>query len=419
VLLAVASFDFTAGGEVGEGDRATLLAVTDACAVALDRARATEAEAVALRKKDEFLAVLGHELRNPLAPILTATRLIRLRGAASDRELDVLERQSRHLVRLVDDLLDVSRIASGKLELRKRSIETSEVVAQAVESTIKAFEDKRLRLDVDVPGTGLVVDGDRERLVQVVTNLLVNAAKYTPEGRAVAVRAVRQDDQMVLEFRDEGQGVAPDLLPSIFEPFTQGRQASDRRDGGLGLGLAIARSIIEAHGGTIAASSAGVDRGTTITVKLPACGESKDASAPSLADAPQPAEAARRVLIVDDNRDAAEMIASFLGALGYETSVAYDGPAALTAVARARPDAAILDIGLPGMDGYELARELRARHGEGTPPLIALTGYAQSDDRRRAFDSGFRAHFAKPADLERLAAALRDIVDAHADVGGP
>lgn len=410
--FAVASFGFAPASVVGDEDRAMLLAVADQCALALDRARAYEAEAVALRKKDEFLAMLGHELRNPLAPILTATSIIRLRGAASERELDVLERQGRHLVRLVDDLLDVSRIAAGKLALSRRPIEIADVVAQAVESAGKALEDKRLRVEMDVPREGLSVDGDRERLVQVVTNLLVNAAKFTPAGATVGVRASRRGDAVALEVRDEGEGIAPDLLPTIFEPFTQGRQASDRRDGGLGLGLAISRSIIEAHGGRIAAASGGRDRGTTISITLPWLERraAPDVTRSATGAAPRPTEAARRVLIVDDNGDAAEMIATFLGGLGYETSVASDGPEALTAVARARPDAAILDIGLPGMDGYELASELRTRYGDRAPPLIALTGYAQSMDRHRALASGFLAHFGKPVDVERLAAALSKIL---------
>ena len=398
------------GGAVGEEDRATLLAMAEQCAVALDRARAYEAEAAALRKKDEFLAMLGHELRNPLAPILTATSLIRLRGTATERELEVLERQGRHLVRLVDDLLDVSSIASGKLALRKRLVEVAQIVAQAVESASKALEDKRLRLEIDVPREGLALDADPERLVQVLTNLLVNAAKFTPAGRAVAVVAARRGAEVELQVRDEGEGIVPELLPSVFEPFMQGRQASDRRDGGLGLGLAIARSIVEAHGGRIAAASAGHDRGTTITIRLPASNEEAAQEGKPAAAAPKPAQARRRVLIVDDNGDAAELMATFLDGLGYETKVAGDGPEALTAVAQARPDAAILDIGLPGMDGYELASELQARYGTRAPPLIALTGYAQATDRQRALESGFRAHFGKPVDIDRLAATLEELV---------
>jgi PAS domain S-box-containing protein len=409
-LLGVLVFGFPRPRSFPLRDQELLAAIADQCAIALDRARAYEAEATALRKKDEFLAMLGHELRNPLAPIVTATSLIRLRGKASERELGILERQSRHLVRLVDDLLDISRFASGKLVLHPEPLEIADVVGQAIESVSKALEDKQLRVGVAAPATGLVVEGDRERLVQVMTNVLVNAAKFTPAGRAVNITVSKKDRVVCIEIRDEGEGIAPEVLPGIFAPFTQGPQPSDRRDGGLGLGLSIARSLVEAHQGTIEAASLGRDRGTTITIRLPLA-EAAPAAATSMQPRPaSPAIIRRRVLVVDDNADAAEMIATYLESLGYETHTASDGPQALTYALGAPLDAAILDIGLPGMDGYELAAELRTRLGARAPRLIALTGYAQASDRDRSLQSGFCAHFAKPVDLDTLVAALHAVL---------
>ncbi len=411
-ILGVLSFSFRSPRSFSEEDRQLMSAVAAQCAVALDRARAYEAEAAALRKKDEFLAMLGHELRNPLAPILTATHLIRLRGTASERELGILERQGQHLVRLVDDLLDVSRITSGKLALKRAPIEVAEVIAQALESASKVLEDKRLRLHVDVPREGMVVDGDRERLVQVLTNLLVNAAKFTPAEKRVSVTASAHDGRAVIEVRDEGEGIEPDLLPHVFDPFTQGRQSSDRSGGGLGLGLAIARSIVVAHAGAIAADSRGLGAGTTITVTLPIL-DRPSPVAPARRDGGldgQRPAGTRRILIVDDNVDGAEMLAEFFDQLGYETIVANDGPQALHFAGDLPPDAAVLDIGLPGMDGYELATELRSRFGERTPVLVALTGYAQASDRERALTSGFSAHLGKPIDVTRLAETLTSLL---------
>jgi CheY-like chemotaxis protein len=295
--------------------------------------------------------------------------------------------------------------------LQREPLEIAEVVSQAIESVGKALEDKQLRVGVAAPATGLVVDGDRERLVQVITNVLVNAAKFTPAGRAVHVTVGKSDRRACIEIRDEGEGIAPEVLPEIFAPFTQGTQAIDRRDGGLGLGLSIARSLIEAHGGTIEAASPGRDRGTTITIRLPLTEAAPAAAAASVRPRAAPSVAIRgRILIVDDNADAAEMVATLLEDVGYETQTAGDGPEALSLALSAPPDLAILDIGLPGMDGYELAAELRARLGERVPRLIALTGYAQATDRDRAIASGFQAHFAKPVDLDKLLAAIKSML---------
>jgi CheY-like chemotaxis protein len=317
----------------------------------------------------------------------------------------------------------MSRISSGKLVLRREPIEIAEVVAQALESVSKALEDKQLRVEVVAPAKGLVVEADRERLVQVITNVLVNAVKFTPAGRAVQIKSSQEHGAACLEIRDEGEGIAPEILPGIFALFTQGPQASDRRDGGLGLGLSIARSLVEAHGGTIEAASQGRDRGTTILIRLPLA-DGTATRAPAQPHGPSPVPGRGRILIVDDNADAAEMIATFLEGLGYETHTASDAPEALSSAMRAPPHAAILDIGLPGMDGYELAAELRGRLGDRMPRLIALTGYAQATDRERALGSGFHAHFAKPVDLDKLVAAVEDmlataVVAESASNGGP
>ncbi len=404
-------------------ERAYLTAVASLWGQALHRARlaeaereairrALDAETLATRKKDEFLAMVGHELRNPLAPIVTATSLLRVRGRATTRELEILDRQARHLVRLVDDLLDISRITSGKLTLKRGRVDLGEVIAQAVESTSVLFDEKKLQLFIDIARPTAVVEGDRERLVQVVSNVLVNAAKFTPHGRAVFVTAAVEGGKAVVSIRDEGQGIEPDLLPRVFELFSQGRQSADRRNGGLGLGLAIARSIAVAHQGEIGIDSPGPGRGTTVTLRLPAA---PDVTA-GVEDGALPQELSpragnrRRVLIVDDNEDSAEMLAAFLSEVGYDCYVAPDGRRALSLSREVWPDAAILDIGLPDIDGHQLAREMRATLAARTPKLIALTGYAQDADRKLALEAGFVEHLAKPVEMSKLTAKLSGLL---------
>ncbi|MFL5303572.1 MAG: PAS domain S-box protein [Polyangia bacterium] len=406
-----------------DDERAYLTAVASLWGQALHRARlaeaereairrALDAETLATRKKDEFLAMVGHELRNPLAPIVTATSLLRVRGRATSRELEILDRQARHLVRLVDDLLDISRITSGKLTLKRGRVDLGEVIAQAVESTAVLFEAKKIQLFIDVARPTAIVEGDRERLVQVVSNVLVNAAKFTPEGRAVFVTAAAQGRDAVVSVRDEGQGIESDLLPRVFELFSQGRQSADRRNGGLGLGLSIARSIVVAHRGQIDIASPGAGQGTTVTLRLPAAA----AVQPGPADGALAAEPAaragnrHRVLIVDDNEDSAEMLAAFLTEVGYDCYVAPDGRRALSISREVLPDAAILDIGLPDIDGHQLAREMRATLAARAPKLIALTGYAQDGDRKLALEAGFVEHMAKPVEMSKLTAKLSGLL---------
>jgi PAS domain S-box-containing protein len=356
------------------------------------------------RRKDEFLAMLSHELRNPLAPIITAVELMQLRGdVATPHERAVIARQAQHLVRLVDDLLDVSRVARGKVTLTKRRIEIAAVVAKAVEATAPLLEERRHHLQVLVPADGLAVDADEVRLTQVVSNLLTNAARYTPPGGRIEVTAGREGGQVALHVIDSGIGIDPALLPQVFDMFVQGPRGFDRAEGGLGLGLSLVRTLTELHGGTVAARSEGEGRGSMFTVRLPA------SAAPALAATgrgvsarPNADKLARKVLVVDDNRDAAEMVSLLLTRAGHQVEIAADASQALSAVAAFHPQVAILDIGLPVMDGYALARELRARLGRDAPIMIALTGYGQEQDLLRSAEAGFARHLVKPFDAKRL-----------------
>jgi PAS domain S-box-containing protein len=362
------------------------------------RAARREAEA-ANRSKDEFLAILGHELRNPLAPIVTALHLMKLRAPGQlGQERAVLERQVAHLTRLIDDLLDISRITRGKIELHRERLLLSGVVARAVELVSPLLEQQRHQLSVEID-PALAVLGDATRLSQVVQNLLDNAAKYTGGGGHIEIRAERQGEQAVLVVRDDGMGIDPEVLPSIFESFVQAPQGSARSTGGLGLGLAIVRSLVELHGGTVRALSGGLGQGTELTVTLPVAPE----PAPELttpAPAPPPRGLARRILVVDDNEDAADLLAAALDAQGHQTRIAYDGPSALRIAEDFRPEVAVLDIGLPVMDGYELAQRLRK--SQAALRLIAVTGYGQQTDRARSREAGFDEHLTKPVALETL-----------------
>ena len=366
-------------------------------------AQLSEDAEAANRVKDEFMAMLGHELRNPLAPILTALQLMRLRGdASSERERIVIERQVNHLTRLVDDLLDVSRIAKGKVELKLEPVETAEVLARAIEMASPLLEQRTHTLSVDVPRAGMVMLVDAARMSQVLANLLTNAAKYTPPGGRIMVGAQREDDGIVVRVRDNGIGMAADVVPTVFDLFVQGRQDSDRAAGGLGLGLTIARNLVERHGGSISAHSDGPGRGSEFTVRVPRTVvhsplEPQDASVRYPNETV--AAGASRVLIVDDNEDAAEMLALVLGAKGHHIRVAHDGVEALRACEAFQPDAAFLDLGLPVMDGYELATRLRELPGLENIRLIAVTGYGQDSDRRRTRAAGFQHHLVKPVDI--------------------
>jgi signal transduction histidine kinase len=360
------------------------------------------------RAKDEFLAVLGHELRNPLSPILTALELMKLRGDGHvTREHAVIERQTRHLIRLVDDLLDVSRVTRGVLELRKKRVDLRDVLAKATDIASPLLEMRRHAFEVQAPARGaLLLDADEVRLAQVVANLLTNSAKYTPPGGHVSLRAFRAGSALVLEVRDDGQGIAPELLPRIFDLFVQGRQSLDRGTGGLGIGLALVKSLVQLHGGTVTAQSNGPGRGSLFTVRLPAlerCELDRYATAPLSI-----VTRGCRILLVDDNEDAAAMLGEILRAAGHDVRTAADGPAALELAKEFRPELAVLDIGLPAMDGYELGSRLLLQLGPPAPVLFALSGYGQESDRAKSEAAGFALHLVKPLDAASLLSAIED-----------
>jgi signal transduction histidine kinase len=368
----------------------------------------------ATRTKDEFLAMLGHELRNPLSPITTAIQLMRMRGNEG-RELAIIERQVSHLVRLVDDLLDVSRITSGKIELRKERLELGGAVLRGIEQASPLLEQRRQVLQVDVPAEGLPVEADAARLAQIVSNLLTNASKYSDPGSSIELRAARAGKRVRLSVVDHGIGIAADMLGRIFDLFVQQPQALDRAKGGLGLGLGIVRSLVHLHAGTVQARSRGLGTGSEFVVELPlAAGaeEMEELAAWQMA-ARMPASIApadgKRILVVDDNQDAADLMADLLSDLGHEVRSVYDGPTAIDLARNFLPNVCLLDIGLPVMDGYDLAEALRR-----VPELprdlrlIAITGYGQDADRRRSSEAGFDAHVVKPVDFELLSTVLRD-----------
>ncbi|HSY39744.1 MAG TPA: ATP-binding protein, partial [Polyangia bacterium] len=375
-----------------------------------DAERARAVAESANRAKDEFLAMLGHELRNPLSPILTALQLMRRRGSAG-REQALIERQVGHLTRLVEDLLDISRITRGKVELRKSRTELAAVVLRGLEIASPLLEQRRQTVDVDVPPEGLAIDVDPDRMAQVVANLLTNAAKYSEPGSLIQVAASSDGERGRLLVRDEGIGIAPEMLGRVFDVFFQQPQSLDRSKGGLGLGLAIVRSLVQLHGGKVSVASAGPGQGSEFAVELPLAEGAEELAPPSLhlpaAIVGAASGAGKRILVVDDNEDAAESIADLLRDLGYEIETAYDGPAALRIASVFRPEVCLVDIGLPAMDGYELAKRLReSQHLPGGARLIAVTGYGQETDRVRSLEAGFDHHLVKPVNIDVLNRAV-------------
>ena len=357
--------------------------------------------------KDEFLAMLGHELRNPLAPILTAVQLMKLRGDTdSERERVIIERQAQHMVRLVDDLLDVARIARGKVQLRETAVDLRAVVHKAVEITSPLLEQKQHHLTLDLPSEPLRVFGDEARLSQVFANLLSNAARYTPDQGEIKLHATHEGNAIVVRVVDNGSGISADMLPRVFELFMQAPQRSDRPEGGLGLGLTLVRNIVALHRGEVSAHSDGPGHGSEFVVRLPEMQDASESPEPTKRDSVPGVSRRARVLIVDDNTDAAELLEALLQRRGYVTSIAFDGPSAIDAARSFQPELAILDIGLPVMDGYELATQLRSLLAPNSPRLIALTGYGQEHDRQRSLEAGFAAHIVKPVDAEMLFEAL-------------
>jgi len=356
----------------------------------------------ASRAKDEFLAMLGHELRNPLAPMLTALHLMRLRGQHS-REQDVLERQVTHLAHMVDDLLDISRITRGRIELKRQPLEVREILLRAMELCGPLLEQRQHVVELHAPERGTGIHADRGRMAQVVANLLTNAAKYSEVGSKILIHASRQDQLVTIRITDDGIGLPEDMLEAVFEPFIQQPQSIERSAGGLGLGLAIVRNIMTAHGGRVRAESDGDGRGSTFILEMAAVDVPSTAHAeraPAALDSSRPK---KRVLIVEDNRDTAEMLRTALEQFGHIVEVVFDGPSALIRAGEFVPSVVLLDIGLPVMDGYEVARRLRDESAAGQSlRLLALTGYGQEQDRQRAHEAGFEHHMVKPIDIDRL-----------------
>jgi signal transduction histidine kinase/CheY-like chemotaxis protein len=379
-----------------------------------ERRKAHESLHAADRRKDEFLAMLAHELRNPLAPISAAAHLLRsgkVDAARVRQTSEIIGRQVEHLTSLVDDLLDVSRVSRGQIELEKTPLEMRGVVVQAVEQVNPLILQRGHHLVMDLaPGAARVL-GDAKRLVQVIANLLTNAAKYTHEGGSLRMEMQVEQEKVVLSVQDDGIGLAPDLIPHIFELFTQAERSSDRSAGGLGLGLALVKSLVELHGGKVSCASAGLGCGSVFSVTLPLLADGEDGSdvAPP---ARQPVAVARPLLImiVDDNVDAALTLAMFLEELGHRVIVEHGSRAALERARVERPDVCLLDIGLPEIDGNQLARQLRAQSETATATLIAVTGYGQEKDRRNSLESGFDEHLVKPLDIDRLEALLTAVV---------
>jgi signal transduction histidine kinase/DNA-binding response OmpR family regulator len=406
---------------------AVMQVFTDQVAVAMERARLRaelERRAQALtdadRRKDEFLAMLGHELRNPLTPLVSALQFLRLRGESDPavaKAHRAMDRQLRHIVRLVDDLLDVARITNGTIELRKELVELGAVLDDAIATCLPLVTERQHNLHLGVPGEPVRVLTDPTRLAQIVSNLVNNAAKYTPEGGNIWVAATVSGADVAIRVRDDGIGIERDMQPRIFELFMQSSRSSDQALGGLGIGLTLVQRLVRLHGGTVAVESAGRGQGAEFTVELPGIALGAVISVvPALttssmraaAVSSPPAIAPLRILLVEDNSDIRETLRDLLVMCGHDVEVAEDGEQGLELVLQRRPQVALIDIGLPGLDGYHVARALRARMLDERPRLIALTGYGQPEDHRKAIDAGFDAHLVKPVDLAHLARVLAE-----------
>jgi CheY-like chemotaxis protein len=382
-----------------------------AIGVALDireRKLAEQALREADRRKDEFLAMLAHELRNPLAPMRSALEAFRLL-LPPDPQLgqlrDIVDRQVGQLTRLVDDLLDVTRITIGKVRLRREPMDLVAAIERAVETVQPLIAARRHRLDVERPPGPAWVQGDQVRLTQVVANLLGNAAKYTPEGGRIALRVTVDASEATVEVEDNRIGIAPEMLERVFDLFEQDERALDRSEGGLGIGLTLVKKLVELHGGRVAAASTGRGRGARFTVSLPVLGAAPD-EPPAEIPGAGARGGGRRILVVDDNVDAVESLALLLELSGHEVHRAYEGSRALELARALHPEIALLDLGLPGLDGYAIARALRADPATAHMTLVALTGYGQPADRERSRAAGFDAHLVKPVDFDELQALV-------------
>jgi signal transduction histidine kinase/CheY-like chemotaxis protein len=364
------------------------------------------------QRKDEFLAMLGHELRNPLAPIRAASDLLRMPALDADkirRTSEIISRQVSHMTDLIDDLLDLSRVSRGLVKIDKALLDARQIVGNAVEQVRPLLDARRHRVTIQTPHEAAYVHGDQKRLVQVVANILNNAAKYTPEGGEITVALRADRDSVSFVVSDNGIGIAPHVIEHVFDLFAQAERSSDRAQGGLGIGLALVRNLATLHHGRVSAFSEGLGKGSRFSVDLPRAAAPTAAGATGLHDGAAPGAGSLRLLVVDDNADAGHMLGLYLEAAGHEAVVVQDGPAALEA-AQAQPfDACLLDIGLPGMDGNELAQRLRRLPHTARSTLVAITGYGQESDRARSAAAGFDRHFVKPVDMRALMDALAQV----------
>jgi PAS domain S-box-containing protein len=369
-----------------------------------------QALSAADHRKDEFLAMLAHELRNPLAPIRNALYLWKQPAASKDilRQAQAMaERQVHHMARLLDDLLDISRVSRGKIELQIEAVDVASLVNRTLEASRPLLEERRHELTLALPPEPLFVEGDWTRLEQVLTNLLTNACKYTEPSGHIRLTAEREDSTVVLRVKDDGIGIHAEMLPTIFDLFMQAERRVDRSQGGVGIGLTLVKKLVELHGGSVQAYSAGLGQGTEFVVRLPALEGAPAEQATPESDAPAAITLpSRRVLVVDDNEDAANSLALLLQLAGQEVRVAYDGPSALLMAQSFRPHLVLLDLGMPGMDGYEVARRLRQQPGTEKLRLVALTGWGQEKDRQRSLEAGFDRHLVKPLEPEALYTVL-------------
>jgi signal transduction histidine kinase/CheY-like chemotaxis protein len=378
----------------------------------LERKRAEQALRETDRRKDEFLALLAHELRNPLAPLRSGIEVMRLSGGEPDavaRARDRMDRQLTHLVRLVDDLLDVSRISRGKMELRRSRVRLADVVGSAVETARPLIDAAGHELTVSLPDEPVPLDADLTRLAQVFANLLTNSAKYTPRGGKIWLTASRDSAEVVVTVRDNGVGIPADDLARIFDMFSQVDRSIERSTGGLGIGLALVKGLVEMHGGTVRAESPGLGAGSTFTVRLPVAAPDATPVGGPAADGHTSRATGRRVLVVDDNRDGAESLAEMLRLLGHEPHTAHDGLEAVEAAGRLRPDLVLMDVGMPRLNGLDATGRIRAQPWGRKVRIVALTGWGQEGDRVRSREAGCDGHLVKPvslADLQRLLADL-------------
>ncbi len=381
-----------------------MLGLAGQASIALDNARLLRDLQESDRRKDEFIAVLGHELRNPLAPVVTALEVARLDPSSAERQLVVLERQVRHMVRIVDDLLDVSRVSRGKIELKRQQLPVHEALARAAEAVSPLARARDQKLMVRPPEEMLLVNADPVRLEQILGNLLSNAVKYTPQSGEVELTARQRGASVEISVRDSGIGIPPELQGSLFEAFVQTPGAKSHATGGLGIGLALVKGLVELHGGTVAVQSEGTGRGSVFTVRLP--GATQGRPAPAVRQ-PLPRARSGRVLVVDDNADAALTLAEAVRLDGHEVRVAHDGTSALQQAEQFAPEVVLLDVGLPGLDGYEVVKRLRQLPALQQALIVAITGFGQETDRQRALQAGFDEHLVNPADLDVIYSVLR------------